>query len=69
MSAIRSESGQDKGGSLRESNNALAYARTQAPATVQCAWCGHRFDSTDDYLSRPGAVRPLRRGHDVALAK
>ena len=60
MSAIRSESRRDKGGSLRESNNALAYARTQAPATVQCAWCDHRFDSTDDYLT--GRVRCARCG-------
>jgi SAM-dependent methyltransferase len=39
----------------RESNNALAYSRTKAPAAVNCAWCGRRFGSTDEYLT--GRVR------------
>jgi hypothetical protein len=45
---------------IRESNNTLAYSRTEAPPTVQCAWCGHRFDSTDEYLT--GRVRCARCG-------
>ncbi len=39
---------------------ALAYSRTQAPPAVRCAWCGHRFDSTDDQLA--GRVRCGRCG-------
>ncbi len=58
-SAISSE-GKGKGSSLRESNKTLAYSRTQAPPTAQCAWCGHRFDSTDDRLT--GRVRCARCG-------
>jgi SAM-dependent methyltransferase len=38
----------------------LAYSRTQAPPAVQCAWCDHRFDSTDEY--RTGRVRCARCG-------
>jgi SAM-dependent methyltransferase len=38
----------------------LAYSRTQAPPAVQCAWCDHRFDSTDDHFS--GRVRCARCG-------
>ncbi len=53
--AIRPEGRRTKGRSRRESNNTLAYSRTQARATVQCAWCGRRFDSTDEYLT--GRVR------------
>ena len=60
MSAIRFKGLRDKGGSFRESNNTLAYSRTQAPPTVQCAWCGHGFDSTDEYLT--GRVRCARCG-------
>jgi hypothetical protein len=37
------------------SNNTVAYARTQAPPAVECAWCGHPFDSGDDRLT--GRVR------------
>jgi SAM-dependent methyltransferase len=58
--AIRSEGGRNKSGSLRESNNTLAYSRTKAPPTVQCAWCGHRFDSADEHLT--GRVRCARCG-------
>ena len=53
--AIRPEGRRTKGRSRRESNNTLAYSRTQARATLQCAWCGRRFDSTDEYLT--GRVR------------
>jgi SAM-dependent methyltransferase len=61
LSAIRIKGLRDKGGSLsRESNNTVAYSRTQAPPTLQCAWCGHLFDSTDDYLT--GRVRCARCG-------
>ncbi len=60
MSATRFEGRRNKGGSLRESNKTLAYSRTQAPPTVQCAWCGHRFGSTDDRLT--GRVRCARCG-------
>ncbi len=44
----------------RESNNTLAYSRTKAPPAVQCAWCGHRFGSTDEYLT--GRIRCARCG-------
>jgi len=33
------------------SNNTLEYSRTQAPPTVECAWCGRRFDDTDERLT------------------
>jgi SAM-dependent methyltransferase len=58
--AIRSEGRRDKGGSLRGTSNTLAYSRTQAPPAVQCAWCDHRFDGTDEYLT--GRVRCARCG-------
>ncbi len=58
--AIRPEGRGNKGRSQRESNNTLAYSRTQARATVQCAWCDRRFDSTDEYLT--GRVRCARCG-------
>ena len=57
--AIRSEGRRNKSGSHRESNT-LAYSRTQAPPAAQCAWCGRRFDSTDEYLT--GRVRCARCG-------
>jgi SAM-dependent methyltransferase len=41
-------------------NNTLAYSRTQAPPTVQCAWCERQFDGTDDRLT--GRVRCARCG-------
>jgi SAM-dependent methyltransferase len=41
-------------------SNTLAYSRTKAPSTVQCAWCEHRFDDTDDRLT--GRVRCARCG-------
>ena len=44
----------------RQSNNTLAYSRTKAPPAVQCAWCEHWFDSTDDRLT--GRVRCARCG-------
>ena len=58
--AIRPEDRRNKGRSRRESNNTLAYSRTNARATVQCAWCDRRFDSTDEYLT--GRVRCARCG-------
>jgi len=58
--AIRSEGRRNKSGSLTESSNTLAYSRTRAPAAVQCAWCDHRFDSTDSRLT--GRVRCARCG-------
>ena len=58
--AIRPEGGGTKSRSRRESNNTLAYSRTEARATVQCAWCDRRFDSTDEYLT--GRVRCARCG-------
>jgi 2-polyprenyl-3-methyl-5-hydroxy-6-metoxy-1,4-benzoquinol methylase len=59
-SAIRSEDRRDKRGSLGASNNTEAYARTQAPPTVRCAWCDHQFDHTDEHLT--GRVRCGRCG-------
>ncbi len=58
--AVRSEVRRSKDSSRKESNNTLAYSRTQAPATVRCAWCDHRFDSADEYLT--GRVRCARCG-------
>ena len=58
--AIRSEGGRSKSVPLRESNNTLAYSRSQAPPAVRCAWCDHRFDRTDSYLT--GRVRCARCG-------
>jgi len=59
-SAIRSEGKRDSRGAPRESNNTLAYARTQAPPAVRCAWCDHPFDDTDQRLT--GRVRCARCG-------
>ncbi|MDQ2815144.1 MAG: class I SAM-dependent methyltransferase [Actinomycetota bacterium] len=58
-SAIRSEGSRDRRGALGESNT-LAYARTEAPAAVRCAWCDHPFDGTDQHLT--GRVRCARCG-------
>jgi len=58
--AIRPEGRRNKGRSRRETNNTLAYSRINARATVQCAWCDRRFDSTDEYLT--GRVRCARCG-------
>jgi SAM-dependent methyltransferase len=58
--AIRSEGRQNNSGWRRESSNTLVYSRTEAPASVQCAWCGHEFDDTDDRLT--GRVRCGRCG-------
>ena len=58
--AIRSAGRRSKGGSLGGTSSTLAYSRTQAPPTVQCAWCGRRFDNTDEYLT--GRVRCARCG-------
>jgi SAM-dependent methyltransferase len=49
--AIRSAGRRIKGSSRGGTSSTLAYSRTQAPPTVQCAWCGHRFDGTDEYLT------------------
>ena len=54
-SAIRSEGRRDNRGALGASNNTEAYARTQAPPAIRCAWCDHQFDRTDSYLT--GRVR------------
>jgi SAM-dependent methyltransferase len=56
-SVIRSEG---KRGSLGASNNTEAYARTQAPPALRCAWCDHRFDQTDQHLT--GRIRCARCG-------
>ena len=58
--AIRSEGRRDKRGSLGASNNTEAYARTQAPAAIRCAWCDHQFDAADQHLT--GRVRCARCG-------
>ena len=58
--AIRSAGRRDKSGSLSGTSNTLAYSRTRAPATVHCAWCDHRFDSTDEHLT--GRIRCARCG-------
>ena len=44
----------------RESNAAVAYSRTEAPAATECAWCGHEFGGDDEY--RPGRIRCARCG-------
>ena len=59
-SAIRSEGTRDKRGSLGASNNTKAYARTQAPPAIRCAWCDHQFDHTDQHLT--GRIRCARCG-------
>ena len=41
-------------------NNTLTYSRIKAPPAVECAWCGHRFDGTDEHLT--GRVRCARCG-------
>jgi SAM-dependent methyltransferase len=41
-------------------NNTVAYSRTEAPPTMQCAWCEHRFDGADERLT--GRVRCARCG-------
>jgi SAM-dependent methyltransferase len=55
-SAIRPAGSQ---GSPGESSTA-AYARTEAPAAVRCAWCDRQFDDTDERLT--GRVRCARCG-------
>jgi SAM-dependent methyltransferase len=57
---IPAEGRRGKSGSPRKSSNTLAYSRTQAPRTVGCAWCDHRFDGADVYLT--GRVRCARCG-------
>ena len=59
-SAIRSEGRRDNRGALGASNNTEAYARTQAPAAIRCAWCDHQFDAADQHLT--GRVRCARCG-------
>src|ERR1700689_26526 len=58
--AVRSEGTRTGNDSPRGISNTLAYSRIQAPATVQCAWCGHQYDGTDDHLT--GRVRCARCG-------
>ena len=43
---------------VEEISNSLAWARAPAPPASQCAWCGHRFDDSDD--RRTGRVRCAR---------
>jgi SAM-dependent methyltransferase len=59
-SVIRPEGRHDKNGSPGRGSKTLAYSRTHAPPAAQCAWCEHRFDSTDDRLT--GRVRCARCG-------
>ena len=44
----------------RESNAAVAYSLTEAPAATECAWCGHQFGDDDEF--RPGRIRCARCG-------
>jgi 2-polyprenyl-3-methyl-5-hydroxy-6-metoxy-1,4-benzoquinol methylase len=53
--AARSGESRNEGGDLGGGNKALAYSRVSAPPAVQCAWCEHAFDSSDQYLH--GRVR------------
>jgi len=41
-------------------NPALAYSRIEAPATSECAWCGHPFGAEDGH--RNGRIRCSRCG-------
>jgi SAM-dependent methyltransferase len=59
-SAIRAEDRRNKSRSPGQGNKTLAYSRIQAPPAVQCAWCEHQFDSTDERLT--GRVRCARCG-------
>jgi SAM-dependent methyltransferase len=59
-SAIRSEGRRDNRGALGAGNNTEAYARTQAPPAIRCAWCDHQFDPADEHLT--GRVRCARCG-------
>ncbi len=58
--AIRPQGRLGSSGAPRPSSNTEAYARTQAPPAVRCAWCDHRFDSADERLT--GRVRCARCG-------
>jgi SAM-dependent methyltransferase len=62
LSNVRSPAipSEGKRGSRGERNNTVAYARTQAPPAVRCAWCDHQFDRTDQHLT--GRVRCARCG-------
>ena len=42
-------------GAATIANPAVAYARSAAPPTTECAWCGHRFDDEDEH--RPGRIK------------
>lgn len=44
-----------RSGSPKDVSPAEAYWRTDAPPASECAWCGHRFDSDDEYLA--GRIR------------
>jgi SAM-dependent methyltransferase len=58
--AIRPQGRLGSSGAPRPSSNTEAYARTQAPPAVRCAWCDHRFDPADERLT--GRVRCARCG-------
>lgn len=45
---------------MSDTNAALAYSRTPAPAASRCAWCEHQFDDADDRLA--GRTRCVRCG-------
>jgi SAM-dependent methyltransferase len=54
-SDIHPERARAGSGSPGPGANTVAYSRTRGAPAVQCAWCGRRFDSTDDHLN--GRVR------------
>jgi len=57
---FRLDSDADRSVHSPTANPAVAYARTQAPAATECAWCGHVFDGGDEY--RPGRIKCARCG-------
>jgi SAM-dependent methyltransferase len=59
-SAIRPEGRRAKSGSPGPGSKTVAYSRTRGAPAVQCAWCEHWFDGTDEHLT--GRVRCARCG-------
>ena len=57
---FRLDSDADRSVHSPTANPAVAYARTQAPAATECAWCGHVFDGGDEH--RPGRIKCARCG-------